>query len=229
MRNLLNVLLILFFSISVVAQDDFDERLKNLVLRAKVVEVKIDRSDERYPQVKLKLKVSFRNEGNKPIIILQKTQNNISFSDLIFSVGVSVYGSNENGDYPISGGGGLPSTCIGCNERFVKPLDKKIPPDKYTKILKPNESVILNEEEVFGFPLKASSGEYGWNEVKANNWKIYGRIVYSMFPINLGKYGENFGQKLQKRWQSYGLLYVGDTHSLITSERFEIDLSDVKF
>jgi hypothetical protein len=108
-------------------------------------------------------------------------------------------------------------------------LDSQTPPDKYTKILNTNESFTVIEESLFGLPIETPLGGYGWDEIKKNDWKINGQITYSMFPINLGRYGEDFGHKLQKRWKEYGLLYVGDMHSLISSEKFEIDLSNLKF
>lgn len=229
MKNLLIVLLILFSSISVLAQDDFDERLKNLVLRTKVLETNLDKSDEKYPRVRIKLEVTFTNEGSEPIIILSNFVESKEKREFMFSCGVGIYGRNNYGNYLIQNYCALPSVCTGCNENLAKLLDQKTPPEKYTKILKPTESFRFIEESLFGMPLKTSSGIYGWNEIAENKWKVDVSITYSMFPINLGKYGENFGQKLQKRWQSYGILYVGDKHSLITSERFVIDLSKEAF
>lgn len=222
------ILLMLFLSIHTVADEKYDRRLDKLVVRAKVLETKINQTDAKYPICELKLEVTFTNEGNEPIILLQKTEeyNELRF---IFASGVSIYGNNQNGDYWIQVGGALPSICTACNEHLGKILDQKTPPDKFTKILKPNESFTLIEESGFGMPLKTSSGYYGWNEIESNNWKIIGRINYSMFPINLGKYGRDFGYKLQKRWKNYGILYVADTHSMITSEKFEIDLNNIKF
>jgi hypothetical protein len=229
MKIFLLILITLYSSMLVSGKDTFDERLKNLVLRAKVLETKIDRTDAIYPSCQLKIQVTFTNEGNVPIIILQKTEEDDGFSNLIFSSGVSVYGNWQYGNYIIQNFHALPSICTGCNEGIGKILEQKTPPDKYTKILKPKESLTFIEESGFGLTLKTKSGWYGWDEVEKNNWKVVGSITYSMFPINLGKYGENFGHKLQKRWKKFGILYVGDTHSLISSERFEIDLTGVKF
>ena len=122
----------------------------------------------------------------------------------------------------------LPSVCRGCNEKLGKILDQKTPPKEYTKILNPKESITVIENSVIGMPMKTSSGTYGWDEIEKNNWKVDGMIFYSMFPSNLGKYGEHFGRKLQKRWKKYGVLYAGDNHSAIVSEKFEIDLTDIK-
>ena len=204
MKVCLLILIILCISTIASGKDEFDERLKNLVLRAKVLEMKLDRTDAKYPRCELKLEVTFTNEGNEPIIILQKHEDFNGFSDFIFSNGVSVYGKFQDGHYIIENSGGLPSVCTGCNENLGKILDEKTPPDKYTKILKPNESFTLIEESGFGLLLKTKSGSYGWDEVENNNWKVFGSVTYSMFPINLGKYGENFGhiitKTLEKIW-----------------------------
>lgn len=229
MRITLLILLTLFLLFDTFADQKYDKRLDKLVVRAKVLETKINQTDAKYPTCELKLEVTFTNKGNQPIIILQKAEEYNGFRDFMFASGVSIYGNNQNGDYPIQGGGALPSICTACNENLGKLLDQTTPPDKYTKILKPDESFTLIENAGFGMSLKTSNGQYGWDEIKTNNWKIIGKITYSMFPINLGKYSNNFGHRLQKRWQKYGILYVADTHSLITSERFEIDLNDVKF
>ena len=73
-------------------------------------------------------------------------------------------------------------------------------------------------------PLKTSSGMYGWDEIRINNGKILGEIVISMFPSYLAGYSASLGSKLKDRWQKYGILYVGGTHSLIASKRFGINL-----
>ncbi len=229
MKTFIVALLVLLSSILVSAQDNFDERLKNLVLRAKVLETKIDRSDEKYPRAKLKLEVTFTNEGNKPIIIFPSFVEFKEKREFMFSCGIGIYGRSNYGNYLIDSFCALPSVCKGCNENLAKLLDKDVPPKNHTKILKPKESFTLIQESSFGMPLKTSNGHYGWNEVAENNWKIDGSITYSMFPINLGKYGRNFGHKLQKRWKEHGILYIGEIHSLITSEKFEIDLTGVKF
>ena len=229
MKFLLLILIINLFSIFTFADGKFDKRLEKLVLRAKVLETKIDRTDEKYQRVNLKIETTFTNEGNEPIIILQPVQKYNRLENFIFS-DISLYGNDQNYNNWISVGMALPSVCLGCNENLARLLDQKIPPDNFTKILKHNDSFSMGENYNFAMSLKTSSGIYGWDEIERNNWKIVGRITYSMFPINLGKYGENFGHKLQKRWQKYGVLYVGaDTHSLITSEKFEIDLTDLKF
>ena len=229
MKVFLLILIALFSANLGYAKDKFDERLKNLVVRAKVLEAKIDRADEKYPLCRLKLEVTFTNQGSEPIIILQKIGGYNGYRDLMFASGVSVYGSNQVGDYIIQDFNALPSICTGCNEHLGKILDQKTPPEEYTKILKSRESVTFTQEAGFGLSPKTSSGIYGWDEVEKNNWKLSGRINYSMFPINLGKYVRNFGHKLQKRWKDYGILYVGEIHSLIRSEKFEIDLTEVKF
>lgn len=223
------ILFVLFLQTFVFADGKFDERLKNLVLRAKVLESKLDKTNEKYPVVKLKLEVTFTNEGNEPIIILPSFTEFGENRKFMFSCGNSIFGRSAYGNYLIQRGCALPSVCIGCNENLAKLLDQKSPPPNYTKILKSKESFTLFQESSFGMPLRTSSGDYGWSEIKDNNWKIDGSVTYSMFPINLGKYGMNFGHKLQKRWRKFGILYVGDTHSLITSEKFEIDLTGVKF
>ena len=229
MKILILILIINSFSIFVFADGKFDKSLESLILQAKVLEAKLDQTDKKYPRVRLKLEVTFTNKGNEPIIILQSIEEFSGFDDLIFSTGVSVFGKNENGNYPIQNYHALPSVCRGCNENLGKILDQKLPPEKYTKILKPKESVTLIENTTFGMPMKTSSGIYGWDEIDKNNWKVEGKISYSMFPTNLGKYGEHFGSKLQKRWEKYGILFAGDSHSAITSEKFEIDLTDLKF
>lgn len=229
MKKVLLILFLLLSSVSVFSQKSFDERLKNLVLTAKVLETEIVKSDEKYPSVKLKLEVTFTNKGNEPIIFFPPFTEFTEKREFMFSCGISIFGRSPYGNYPIQGGCALPSNCGGCNEDLVKLLDQESPPENYTRILKPKESFTLIEESLFGLPLKKSNGMYGWDEIAENNWKIDGDVTYSMFPINLGKYGGNFGHKLQKRWQKHGILYVGDNHSLITSERFEIDLTGMKF
>lgn len=229
MKLLCLFLLLIAFSLQIFADEKYDEQLKKLIVRAKVLEAKTDFSDERMPRCDLKIETTFTNESVEPIIILLPAEKQNGISDFMFSAGISIFGKNENGNYLIQNNGTLPSICTGCNENIGKILDQETPPDKYTKILKPNESFILIDDATFGMRLKTSDARYGWDEIKNNNWKIYGRIFYSMFPINLGKYGKNFGHKLQKRWMKHGILYVSDIHSLIKSEEFEMDLSNVKF
>ena len=228
MKIFLFVLLSLVFTNLVSAQARVDDRLKNLVVRARVLEAKIDRSEEKYPRAVLRLEVTFTNEGSEPIIILQKIGGYNGDRDMIFARGINIYGKNQSGVYPIQTGGALPSICPGCNEHLAKILDQKAPPAEHSKILKSKESVALIEEMSFNMSPKTSNGQYGWDEIAANGWKLTGRIEYSMFPTNLGR-GSNFAQNLQKRWKEYGILYVDGLHSLIASEEFEIDLTGVKF
>jgi hypothetical protein len=229
MRFISIILITFCFLISALADDEFDKTLEKLVLKAKVLEVTERESDKTSRSCNLKIETTFTNEGKEAIIILKPIKDGSSFEDFMFSCGISIYGNKENGYYWIERGCALPSNCGGCNENLAKLLDQNSPPEKYTKILKPKESFTLVEEETFGLSRKKNNGMYGWDEIEYNNWKIAGDISYSMFPINLGKYKSNFGYKLQKRWKKYGVLYVGGTHSLITSEKFEIDLTSLKF
>jgi hypothetical protein len=219
MRTFLLFLLINLLSVNIFAGGKFDETPGKLTLRVKVLEATLDRTDENFPSVDLKIEATFTNEGDEPVIMLLPAKDLSAFGDLISLTGISIMGKNENGNYPIKS----------CNEKLGKLLDQKQPPENHTKILAPKASVALTDNFAFRLPLKTSSGGYGWDEIEKNGWKVEGMITYSMFPVNLGKYGDSFDRKLQKRWRTYGVLFAGNSNGSLASEKFEIDLTGLKF
>jgi hypothetical protein len=91
MKFALWIFLTLFLlSVAGFADEKFDRRLEKLVVRAKVLEAKLDRSDEYYPYCDLKLEVTFTNEGKVPIIVLRPVEDFDGFRDFIFSSGVTI-------------------------------------------------------------------------------------------------------------------------------------------
>lgn len=227
-------LMIICFSIFVLADEKLDKRLEKLTLRAKVLEINTDKSGDETISYKLKIESTFKNEGTIPIIILHSLDKSDGYwgdsllerNKFTWLSGLSVVIPTRYGDYPVFNNWALPSLCGGCYNEIKKKLDKKIPPEEYAKILKPQETWNFTEEQYFSINLKPKRGGYGFaEELTASKWKVYGRIGYSLLPNNLG---ENFRERLKNRWQKYGVLYFHGTHSTIDSEKFEIDLSSSK-
>lgn len=229
------ILIFFCFTISLFSQSEFDKRLERLVLRAKVLEINNDKSSNETINCKLKIESTLKNEGKVPIIILHSLDKSDGYSGasllernrFTWLSGLSVFVPTRYGDYPVFNNWALPSVCRECYEEIKKKLDKKVPPEEYAKILKPKESWSFTEEQYFSIDLKPKRGGYGFaEELATSKWKVYGRIGYSLLPNNLG---ENFRKSLKKRWQKLGILYFHGTHSTIDSEKFEIDLTKLKF
>lgn len=220
------ILTIIYFTAFALADEKSDKQLSKLVLRAEVLESKIDKSDEKFPRCNLKLKVTFTNEGDKSFIILHSLDKENYGGNYDWIGGVSISAINRYGDYGIFSRIALPSVCRNCYKEIQKELNQKTPPEKYAKILKPKELWTFIDEQSFSLPNKTQSYGYGWNEVENSNWKLHGWLLYSLLPNNLD---EKFRTDLRKRWRKYGLLYYDGTHSVITSEKFDIDLSSLKF
>lgn len=215
--------MIICFSIFALADD---KQLEKLVLRAEILEAKIDKTDEKYPRCNLKLKVTFTNEGDEPFIILHVIDRELYGDNYNYWVGgISINAINRNGEYGIFNNLALPSVCGDCYKDIKNELNQKIPPQKFAKILKSKETWTFVDEQSFSLPNKTQSYGYGWNEIESSNWKLRGSLSYSLLPNNLG---DKFRAELRKKWRKYGLLYYEGTHSIITSEKFDIDLSKLK-
>lgn len=222
MKKVLLLLILLLSSISVFPHKSLDKRLKNLVLTAKVLEVKKIESNEESISYSVKLGVAFTNKGSVPIIIL----HSLDERDHNWWSGITVWVATRYGDFPVFNNGVLPSVCGSCYDEIKNELNKNIPPERYAKILKPQESWKFTDKQNFTIDLKAKKDQYGFEEeLFANKWKVSGSIGYSLLPNNLG---EKFRENLKRRWQKYGVLYFHETHSWIDSEKFEIDLTNVK-
>jgi len=122
-------------------------------------------------------------------------------------------------------------------QQLANLLDQTVPPTGLTRVLLPNASWHWDTS----FKLSFREGntcnsrvgvEIGWEEIKRRSAPLWLRVSYGMWPFNVENFKPDLGGILRKRWQSHGLLYVGEKgdgywQAILTSEPIEFPLHQV--
>jgi hypothetical protein len=208
-----------------------------LVLRGRVVDLTIDKSDKDYVRLDVKLAMEFKNEGNRPLILFKPNIDNSNFKGRYYLGAYSL--SESEGGKPVHGDGAWESI-IGSEfyRRLATDLDSNVPTSEFTKTLQPNE--------VWEFPDKTqmifSVGEDLYSEGRRKSWKemqtissnLWLDVFYELSPWNVEFFKPNLLRKLAKRWKNYGDVLIQPkkdgrfNHFGIGSEPIKIDFSPLK-
>jgi len=232
MKNFIKVfslfVLLLFVSSAIVANEKRNKRLDNLILQTKVLKITATPTGENLVNIVVEIENTFTNKGEEPIIILQPYNQENGEDTPIQYVGISLKTKNEGQTWesPVySSIYTLPSFCGDCESELEKKLDEKLPPQKLTLVLKKDEFWKWKTKITFSLQETGKTYNYdaNWEEINKLETKIIARVSYSMFPTNVRN-----SKKIKKRWGKIGLLYYFKTHSIITSEPFELDLKGLK-
>src|SRR5215204_1260013 len=213
---------LLILSANVSAQRPRDERLKNFTLQTKVLKVSAKQTDPNFVDFDVEIENTFNNRGEEPIIILQPYNENDSGPLLYAGITLATKDNDITGEYPLYSLFALPSVC-GCKLELDEKLDKQTPPLGLTRILNKNETWVWKTAIRFRLAAKGKNYYGNWEAIRELKTRITAYISYSMFPNN-----SRIGEKVKKRWENFGILYLAETHSTITSEPFELDLKNIE-
>lgn len=214
--------ILLILSQSIAAQTERDERLDKLVLETKALKITAKQTDSNFVDLMIEIENTFTNKGDETIIILQPYDEKSEDPFWFAGVTLTTKDLDSSPEYPIYSFSALPSNCRGCRKKFDKKLDKKMPAAELTRRLRKNDSWKWKTSIYFRMPANGKNYYNNWEATKKLT-KIKAAITYSMFPSN-----SLIGEKIKKRWESFGILFVSETHSLITSEPFEIDFRNLE-
>lgn len=221
-KSLAFVGFLLILSVNASAQRPGDKRLGNLTLQTKVLKIYARQTEPQFVHFDIEIENTFTNHGEEPIIILQPY--NEKDDDPLWYAGITLATKDNEitGEYPIYQSSALPSVC-GCKLELDEKLDKRTPPPGLTRILNKNETWVWKTTIPFGLTAKGKNYYGNWEAINQLKSKITAYISYSMFPNN-----SRIGEKVKKRWENFGILYLAETHSTITSEPFELDLKNIE-
>lgn len=199
---------------------------KPLLLRGKVESVEVTELDGSAALIKIKLKMELINTGSNPIIFLQK--------DPLF-VGAALARSPDalaRGEFLATDYAG-PAVDISPEWAALRAsLDKTSPPPDKVRVLKPNESWLLEASVGVSVP-KNSGTDISFRKKESLQTiqklsPIWLRVVGEVWPRNLEPGVERsklkLGHQLQNRWKENGVLWLDD----IYSEPISLDLSGKK-
>ena len=216
------VALLLILSLAGLAQSPPDKRLKNLILQTKVSTVTAQQNDPNFVDFDVEVENTFTNKGEEPIIILQPYNEKTTEPLWFAGISLSTKDNDITGEYPIYSSGALPSVC-GCKLELDDKLNRQTPPLELTRILNKGETWVWKDAIYFRLQAKGDNYYGNWESVSRLKTRITAYISYSMFPGN-----SKIGEKIKKRWENFGILFLSETHSIITSEPFEIDLKNIE-
>lgn len=225
--------LLLLFSIGLLTADlafaqSGDEGC-GLVIRGKVAEIEIDRSEKSYIRFKIGLDVEFANEGDKPIILFRPEHKSG------YWLGAwHVYPEDEKQTRTTLLRDGYWQSISGSKEYrdLAKKLDVKIPPSEYTLVLQPNEVWKFKSDFLLGFESKGPKFNccVAWEEILAYpSMKFQMQIAYELSPWNIEYFKPNLIRRLQKRWEKNGNVLVKKekegrfNHFIYSSEPMWVD------
>lgn len=236
-KFLILLFLIICFALSVFSQ--CKDVNCGLVVRGKVTDLEVERSEKRYVKFFATINAEFINEGTENVILFKP-----EFSDGYWLGGRSL-SVTETGESVF--GYGLWQSVSGADSyrKLAEKLDIKTPPKDLTIILKPNEKWnLLSKTDIF-FSAKEEtiisnsiSKERSWKEMQEFPSKLWLSVSYEILPWNVEYFKPNLIKKLQKRWKNYGNVLIDDeeekeshnhfNHFIISSEPMLIDFSQAK-
>jgi hypothetical protein len=208
-----------------------------LVVRGRVVDLTIDKSDKDYVRFDVNLAMEFKNEGERPLILFKPNVDN-SYFEGRYWLGAFSLSESENGE-PIHSAGGWESV-MGSDfyRRLATELDTNVPAPEFTRTLQPNEVWEFPDRKRISFSIhedKLNSGpRKGWKEMQAISSNLWLEVFYELSPWNVEYFKPDLIRKLAKRWKNYGDVLVEPkkegryNHFDIGSQPMKIDLSLAK-
>lgn len=224
--------LLLVFSFLLLASIEIFAQCKTencgLVVRGKVFDLKVDRSDKNYVKFFATIDAEFVNNGTENIILFKP-----EFEDGYWLGGRSL-SVTETGESIF--GYGLWQSVSGAESyrKLAAKLDVKTPPKDLTVILKPNEKWTLRSEmDIFFGSKTLGLGTKTWEEMQKVPSKLWLSVSYEILPWNVEYFKPKLIRKLQKRWKDYGNILIekeesSHNHFIISSEPMMIDFSQAK-
>lgn len=177
-----------------------------LVVRGKVTDLTVDRSDKHYVRFYAKIDAEFKNEGSEPIILFKP-----EFDDGYWLGGRSL-SVTENGETVFVVGHWQSVSGDESYRKLAEGLDFKTPPKELTITLKPGETWNLQSETQIGFSAEEERNTWpkrrSWKEMQEFPSKLWLTIDYEISPWNIEYFKPNLIRKLAKRWKSYGNVLI---------------------
>jgi hypothetical protein len=178
--------------------------------------------------LKVNLKLTLVNIGNKPIFFFNKEYypnfcgmalfQNIEEADKGKSLALDYFGESVN------------TSAIWSSLR--KELDKPKPTENAIYFLQPNKEWVVDIQSSLSLPTEKYKysdfpNRESWENIQKLG-KVWVKILGPTWSLNLetdknNSSELNFGKKLQKRWSKYGHLWLDD----VVSEPIPLDLSSV--
>lgn len=201
----------------------------SLVLRGRVNSVEIEEYDPDVAAfIRINLKAEFVNAGNEPIILLKK---NPSF--------VAAALAKNAADFELGKLLAVDSAWPGRSNdaewiSLRTSLNKSAPPSDEIRILKPEESWIVEATVGLTVPIDprkyTSSTKKEKLAVLQSLSPLWLRVTCDLWPLNIEGLVRNrdqlpFGHKLQKRWKATGLLWLDE----MRSEPIALDLKTATY
>jgi hypothetical protein len=200
-------------------------------VEGKVLSIKCLEKDQHYISLEAKIELEFRNESDRPIIILKPSKENQIFWLGSIQLSLAKFLAFRSTPSSIIWDQSLyPSVYIGGSfAELAKKLDSATPPSDLTVIIAPQESWKWSTTAglyFYSHTMSSSLSEHDLpydiiSQIKVPLWM---RLTFLTWPDNLTLANKQLANKLQKRWASYGLLYVD---SQIKTEPIEIKLYDI--
>ena len=199
-----------------------------LVVRGKVTDIEVDRSDKNYVRFFAVINAEFINEGTENIILFKP-----EFDNGYWLGGRSLSVTENSKDIF---GYGLWQSVSGADsyQKLAENLDVKTPPKDLTITLQPKERWDLQSKTDIFFGAKTLGlGQKTWEEMQNFPLKLWLTVSYEILPWNVEYFKPNLIQKLQKRWKAFGNVLVEKekgrhNHFIISSEPMIIDFSQAK-
>lgn len=231
MKKLSIALFLMFcFAFSVFAQCK-DENC-GLVVRGKVTNLEVDRSDKNYVRFYATIDAEFINEGTENIILFKP-----EFEDGYWLGGRSL-SVTENGEDIFGYGYWQSVSGADSYRKLAENLDVKTPPKDFTIILKPNEKWNLQSKTDIVFSAEEEKSTYpkrrSWKEMQEFSSKLWLTVAYEINPWNVEYFKPNLIRKLKKNWKGFGNILVENEKDgrfnqfTIVSEPMLIDFSQAK-
>jgi hypothetical protein len=223
MRLVYSVFLLLAFFCAPV----LSETPNGLTLQGRVISVRNVREVSRLVEVKIDLRLEFVNKGTAPIIMvrpwkdggywhggscLSTTLENFSANRCYFSDGKWASLSGSEAD-----------------RKLADELDNSAPPQSSTRILKPGESWEWETTVNLRFDDNPRSYKVPWAEMKTLPSLLWLRVTFEMWPFNVELFKPDLAARLQKRWQRFGNMWIGERTgrrmhlARLSSEPIELD------
>ncbi len=201
----------------------------SVALRGQVESTELNNISFSGVTVVVRLKLELLNNGAKPVIFLATEPPLLVGATLAKSPTDSLSGKNLAVEYAGPGVDTSPKWAA-----LRKSLDQPYPPSDKVRVLKPNESWVV--EDSVGISLPTEAGKGGAYFPKRESWEaiqkaspVWLRVICQVWPLNLEPPSRDrtelpFGHKLQQRWERDGFLLLKPLYS----DPLKLDLQNIK-
>jgi len=207
-----------------------NQRQPGLRLNAKITDLSCSRVAN-YVSCEIGLNLDFSNTSQLPVIFMKPFEENpegsythcatyVAYTRTAASqdefIDSSYFGSNYSG---------LQKYKVMANE-----IDQAEPSEKLFRTLKPGEVVAwkrkiqytVSQENACDSVIGSTIGtEIGWREIKKLNQPLWMRVSFELWPVDIERYKQNLGMRLNYKWEKFGSLWADE----LVSEPFELDFS----